>query len=104
MARSIIVQPGQCIEDLALQEYGSINGVTWLLLDNEDVFVDGYSTDLPSGSELVLRDEAFDKPVHDAVRKAQVVPATNTDIDGPELGTSGDFSEGDYNNDHFTTT
>lgn len=99
MARKVIVQPGQCMEDIALQEYGSINAVAWLLMDNEDVFGDGFSTDLQPGAELALRDKAFDAPVHSAVRRAGIVPATNSELDGPELGPGGDYND-DHNDDH----
>lgn len=102
MARSIIVQPGQCIEDIALQEYGSINAVAWVLGDNQEVFVNGYSTDLQPGTELVLRDESFDAPVHTAVRRAGIVPATNADTDGPNIGPDGDFNN-DFNGDFYNT-
>lgn len=103
MARKVIVQPGQCIEDIALQEYGSINAVRWVLEDNLVAFPNGYSTDLASGTELVLRDESFDAPVHAAVRRAGIVPATNAEDDGPTLGLGGDFN-GDFNDDFDNET
>lgn len=98
--RIIVVQAGQCMEDIALQEYGSIDGVTRLLLDNRDVFVDGYSTDLASGTELVITGEPIDKDTYTKMQLLQVIPATNS-TDGPALPDGGDYNN-DYNNDHLT--
>lgn len=92
--RTIIVQPGQCIEDIALQEYGSIDGVTRLFLDNESVFMNGYSTDLAPGTELVITAEPIDKDMYDKMQRLQVIPATNSEESATPPGV------GDYNNDH----
>lgn len=37
MSRTVIVEPGQCLEDIALQEYGSIDAVMELVADNSIV-------------------------------------------------------------------
>ena len=99
MARSIIVEPGQCMEDIAMQEYGSINAVQWLLVDNEGVFLDGFSMDLVAGTELVLRDEPFDKAVYQATRKAGIIPATNSEVESVPIP-GADYND-DYNDDHL---
>ncbi|MBS1940889.1 MAG: hypothetical protein JST38_08435, partial [Bacteroidetes bacterium] len=89
--RTIIVQPGQCLEDIALQEYGSIDGAPLVVFANEDVFVDGFSTDLQPGTKLVITGEPIDRPMYDTMRKLGVVPATASDEEGEMLG--------DFNND-----
>lgn len=94
--RAIIVQPGQCLEDIALQEYGSIDGAPLVVFANEDVFVDGFSTDLQPGTELVITGEPVDKPMYDTMRKLGVIPATNgSETEEP---TGGDFNN-DFSND-----
>lgn len=94
--RTIIVQPGQCLEDIALQEYGSIDAVGTIVFGNEEVFTDGFSTDLQPGTELVLPGEPLDKPMYDTMRALGIVPATAWGSDDtPPLG---DFSD-DFNND-----
>ncbi len=95
MDRRIITQPGQCLEDIALQEYGSIDGAPLVVFANEDVFVNGFSTDLQPGTKLVIAGEPIDKPMYDTMRKLGVVPSTVSDGDGEALG---DFSS-DFNND-----
>ena len=99
MPRIIIVEPGQCLEDIALQEYGSQNGVAWLLLDNESVLVDGFSTSLEAGTELAIRDAAVDAPMLSAVRRIGVRPATNTQPEN-ELPEGPDYND-DFNADHY---
>lgn len=129
MARVVIVEPGQCLEDIALQEYGSIDGVMELVADNtivmfvpfgvrlqralersvsgsspasDAVLVNGISTRLEPGVRLVVRDEPVDRVMHSAMRRLGVVPATLGDQEPPPLGTDGDFN-GDFNDDHFVT-
>lgn len=93
--RTIITQPGQCLEDIALQEYGSIDGAPLVVFANEDVFVDGFSTDLQPGTELVITGEPINLPMYNTMRKLGVIPATHSVIApiGP-----GDFSD-DFNDD-----
>lgn len=74
--RTTILQPGQCLEDIALQEYGSIDAVGIIVFANEDVFTDGFSTDLEPGTTLRLPGEPIDKAMYDTMRRLQVVPAT----------------------------
>ncbi len=102
MARTVTVQPGQCLEDIALQEYGSLNGVRELLLDNEALLADGFSTDLEAGMALLVRDTPSSPEVYMAMRKLGVVPATSIDDDGPTLGPGGDHNN-DFNDDHNIT-
>lgn len=101
MAREVIVQPGQCLEDIAIQAYGHVDGVTWLLLDNETRLPNGYSTDLPSGTRLALRDTLLEAPIYRALLRAGHVPATNTTVPGVPTPDLGDYND-DHNDDHWT--
>jgi hypothetical protein len=100
MPRTIIVEPGQCMEDIALQQYGTVDGVRELFFDNENVFIDGFCTRLAAGTELVIRDEPLDRPVYLTAKKLGIVPATLGDEGPSPLGPDGDYN-GDFNNDHF---
>lgn len=95
--RTIITQPGQCLEDIALQEYGSIDGAPLIVFANEDVFVDGFSTDLQPGTELVITGEPIDLPMYNTMRALQVVPATVSAEQVPQA-VVGDFND-DFNSD-----
>lgn len=98
MGRTVVVQPGQCLEDIALQEYGSVDGVPWLVWDNEEHCPYGLSTDIEAGVELALRDDIIDRVVYDTARRLGVVPASV--ISYPTaVGPNGDYNE-DYSDDH----
>lgn len=103
MARTIIVEPGQCLEDIALQEYGSIDGVREVVMDNELVFIDGFNTRLLPGTKLQVRDTPIDPPMFNTMRKIGVVPSTYGELGPDPLGLNGDYN-GDFNGDHFITT
>lgn len=100
MPSTVIVQPGQCLEDIALQEYGSIDGVREVVMDNEAVFVDGFSTRLLPGTKLQVRDTPIDRVMYTTMRKLRIVPATFGDNGPDPLGDQGDYN-GDFNIDHF---
>lgn len=97
--RTVIAQPGQCLEDIALQEYGSIDAAGIIVFANEDVFTDGFSTDLEPGVELRLPGEPLDKAMYDTMRALRVVPATV--VEGDIEDATGDFN--DSFNDSFNT-
>lgn len=75
--RTIITQPGQCLEDIALQEYGSIDGVTELVRSNRAVFTAGYSTTLMPGTTLQVVGAPLDLPMYTTMHRLGVVPATD---------------------------
>lgn len=52
--RTITVQPRQTIFDIAIQYYGDVEGVDFLLLDNPDLSL---NNDLVYGQKLTIRDE-----------------------------------------------
>lgn len=98
--RSIIVQPGQCLEDIALQEYGAIEAVDRIVWGNPDVFGDGFSTVLQPGTELALPGDVVDRAMYDTMRKLRIIPATllsNDDAMLPPGDFNEDFSD-DFNN------
>lgn len=101
MGSTVIVQPGQCLEDIALQEYGSVDGVTWLFLDNEELLPNGYSTMIQAGMELALRDGHIDRAVYDAARRLGLLPASMAGQH--EQVSVGDHSPVDYNDDHLNS-
>lgn len=98
MARTVIVEPGQSLEDIALQEYGNVDGTAWLVFDNLDHCPDGFSTDLEAGVELALRDDIIDRAVYDTARRLGVVPAS-VNTTPATTGPGGDYND-DYNDDH----
>ena len=100
MPRTIIVEPGQCLEDIALQQYGSIDGVREVVMDNEAVFFDGFSTRLQPGTRLTIRDTPLDLVTYNICRKLGVVPATLGDPGPDPLGPGGDYND-DFNADHY---
>lgn len=99
--RTIILQPGQCVEDIALQEYGTIDAVGCIVFGNEDVFADGFSTDLEAGTELRIPDGPTDQPMLNTMRALGIVPATNTVVAGVPGVDIGDYNI-DHNDDHWT--
>lgn len=95
--RTVTLQPGQCLEDIALQEYGSIDGVTALVFGNEDIFTDGFSTELDPGTVLKVEGAPIDQAVYNTMRQLQVVPAT-VGAEGAPTEEHGDFND-DFNDD-----
>jgi len=92
------------MEDIALQQYGSVDGVTLLFVDNETVFTDGYCTELAAGTVLSIRDTAVNKPVYETARRLGVVPATDTSDDIIAPNGLGDYDPDGHNDSFFTTT
>lgn len=90
--KDIKVFARQTIEDIAIQHYGSIDGVSLLLVDNRNTLTDGYSTVLHSGMILKVRDTPIDQRTYNEIKTRDIVPATG-EFDTPTTGP-------DYNNDH----
>lgn len=95
MANTITIRVGarQTLEDLALQHYGTLEGVGLLLAHNRAQLTAGLTTPLTPGMELqVLRDGALNPDLVDQLKAQGVIPANgsyNETITGP-----------DHNNDH----
>ena len=72
---TIIVQQGQCLLDIALQEYGSAEGVVMLMRDN-GLELDA---DIAPGTSLVIRNTPINKAVKEyfaskRIKVASAVP------------------------------
>lgn len=97
--KTVVVQPGQGLEDVALQVYGSVDGVALLVFDNEAVCVNGFSTVLVPGTVLSIRSTPLNEPIHDAMMRLRIIPASAEPLK-IQVGALGDYNE-DYNDDHF---
>lgn len=101
-SRTIIVLAGQCLEDIALQEYGDQDGIRNLLFDNRATLTNGLCTRLTPGMELVIGGEPINKEAMQAMVKLGVVPATDDTDTTPSIGPGADYNN-DHNDDHFVT-
>ena len=91
--KTIVVKGRQTLWDIAIQEYGSIEGVEQLIADNPGL-VD-YESNLVAGTLLKVKSDAVDKDVVDFFTKNELEPISA--LDG-ENNTGGDFNN-DFNND-----
>lgn len=72
MARELKVQIDQTIYDLAIQAYGSVEGVFLLMKDNPNLNL----MDAPvPGEKVYVRDESLNAEVENYVMVKKVVPA-----------------------------
>ena len=53
------VKYNQSVYDFCNFNYGSLDYLTYLLIDNQSVFVDGLDTDLSTVKQLFVRDDLF---------------------------------------------
>lgn len=73
----ITVENNQTIWDIALQEYGSADGVKQLIIDNRTVC--DFDNDLPAGTKLIITESAIiDNDTVTFLRKKGIKPATKT--------------------------
>lgn len=94
----ITVENRQTLEDIAVQEYGAIEGIEQLLLDNADSLPEGLDTKLWGGMRLFIRkDEPVDEKQLAEIKKMGIKPATGLLNDPPVAGP--DYND-DYNEDH----
>ena len=99
--RTVIVQPGQVLEDIALQEYGSVDGVELLVKANRAALSEGFSALLEPGMELVVPGEPIDLPMYTTLRALAIIPAAGDLGEEVEpLGPGGDHND-DHNDDHY---
>ncbi len=85
------VQQGQTIYDLAIQAYGSVEGVFQLIEDNDWLDLESTPT---VGKKVVVKGDFIDEPTANYVDRYQVVPA-NGDGDNPFAGAFSDgYSDG----------
>lgn len=57
--KEVIAKPGQTILDVALEQYGSAEGMRYILEDNPDLEVEN----LESGDIVNVRDSVLDKDI-----------------------------------------
>lgn len=94
----IEVENRQTLEDIAVQEYGAIEGIEQLLLDNQDRLPEGLGTGLWGGMLLLIRkDEPVDEKQLADIKKKGIKPATGVLNVPPPVGP--DYND-DYNEDH----
>jgi hypothetical protein len=72
--KEIIAREGQNLIDIALQEYGSLEGLDRLIKDNS--LDDGYNTIVTNGQELVIKQEPTKEDVVQYLEQKGVTIAT----------------------------
>ena len=75
MAKKITAQSGQTIFDIAIQEYGSIEGVLLLIADNN--LPSGLATVLTTGQVLFIKSAPSDAKMLAAIQKAGLTPKSS---------------------------
>ena len=88
MTIKIIVQEGQTIIDIALQQYGGVEGVQLLIADNN--LPDGFATVLIAGQTLLIKSGAVDPAVLAAIKAAGIKPKTGGTLPSIRLVETGD--------------
>jgi hypothetical protein len=101
MSKIIIVEDKQTIYDIAIQEYGHVDGVQLLLEDNE--VLQGYDTILFAGQLLKIAQEPINKEVVEQFAKESYKPVSEVDdLEDFELDSSGgDFDLSDFDDEDF---
>lgn len=94
MDNKIIVIEGQGLIDLALQVYGNIEAVDWLIEDNTGLT---FNSSLLPGMELKLRDIKKDKDIATYFKNKQLSISTQP------VGSNGDFDDNDFDSNDFNT-
>lgn len=79
---SIEVKKDQSLFDIALQEYGSVEGVFLLVEDN--AFLNGITDNVFEGDVLMVRDEAIQKPMKNYLQDFEI--ATVKGVRGEGIG------------------
>lgn len=92
----VTVREGQSAFDIAIQEYGSIEGIAWLLEDNQDIGLN-LNSNIRPGTELIIRNAVINQAVVDKLTRDITYLATHEAADEPYLG--GDFDLDDFNGD-----
>lgn len=72
--RRILVGNNQSIWDLAIQEYGSFDGVKQLMIDNPTKC--DFENSIPAGTELIITAEPMNKSIFDYFSKKRIKPST----------------------------
>lgn len=76
----IYTKPNQSIWDVALEQYGGIEGV-WDLIDQNEA-VENVNTNLDTAQELnILKDQVYNKEVLQYYKSKSIFPASNYNIE-----------------------
>jgi hypothetical protein len=94
--KRIKIDNNQSIWDLAIQYYGSVDGIKQLILDNPTKL--NLETNIIPGTEIIIREEmVINKAMVDYLNKKGITCATAVKV--ASATGSGDFSN-DFNNDY----
>lgn len=102
MAKLITVQPGQTLENIALQHCGSVDAVDRIVWSNRGQLLAGFSSDLVGGMQLVIPGEPVNAELVNGMAKEQVVPTNGKEIPSTVINSLGDYND-DHNNDHLNS-
>lgn len=91
--RVIEVDLGQTLWDVAVNEYGSVEGVPLLLADNADQLKLGFDSELVAGMLLKIKTSPADKETRQVISDTKLIINTGST---PFLG---EYSD-DHNEDH----
>lgn len=72
--RRIIVGINQSIWDISMQEYGHLDGIKQLMIDNPTKC--NFESSIAPGTELIISKEPINKSIFDYFIKKRVKPAT----------------------------
>jgi hypothetical protein len=92
--KTIIVGDGQTIFDIAIQEYGGIEGILLLMSDNGDK-IPSITSELKAGLKLKIKSLPVNASVVASFAQGKIKPATKL---SPEMYGGGDFND-DFNDD-----
>ncbi|MDT8337175.1 MAG: hypothetical protein RQ856_05030 [Candidatus Izemoplasmatales bacterium] len=90
----IIVTEGQGLIDLAIELYGNIEAVDWLIEDNAGLT---FNSNLLPGMELKIRNTKKEKDIATYFNNKQLAIATQP------VGSNGDFDDNDFDSNDFNT-
>lgn len=72
--KTVVVQNNQSIYDIAIQEYGTSEGIKQLIIDNPTVC--NFSDDILPGTKLFINGEPFNPQIVDYLKTKGITPAT----------------------------
>lgn len=81
--RRVLVGNNQSIWDLAVQEYGSLDGIKQLMIDNPTKC--NLESSIPAGTELLIREIPLNKAIYEFFSKKRIKPATAIDVPTPAV-------------------
>jgi hypothetical protein len=97
MNKKITVQPNQSVYDIAIQEYGSVEGVFLLMQDNP-LIITSLDVNLIMGTRLQILSLPLNKEIISYYKDNHIIPVSS--IDALSVAGGGDFSI-DFNKDYL---